>query len=410
MKLFKKLSYVILSLVIAGVLIIPAFGVEKEDISEAKNKQAELEQQLEDSEALLEELRQNVEKAKQEVEEIDGQIATVEAVISDYQAQEADLQVRIEELQAQIDQKQLEINHEYDLMKLRIKFLYENLDSSYAEVILTSESFADALNNVQYLLDLTEYDREMMNKLQQMQDDIRADQSKVEDEKYEVEVLLEAQNEQKVVLDGMLQVKAEALGVAMDAEANVEEQNAAIAAMIEAQKETIDALVKEYNETHPIVPPTPGGGVDINAVIMTSGAFAWPLPSPYGTGYITSHFGWRSNPFGGGGGDFHGGLDIGAPCDTPIFAVLDGQVIISQDGWNGGCGNYTVIYHGGGLYTEYMHQNYRIVSPGQTVGKGEVIGYVGTTGSSTGYHLHLGVVASDHGFDTSLRTNPLAFY
>lgn len=410
MKLFKKLSYLVLTLLIASVLIVPAFGVEKEDIADAQNKQRELEQQLEDSEALLESLRQDVEKAKQEVEEIDGQIAAVEAVISDYQTQEADLQVRIEELQAQIDQKQIEINHEYELMKKRIKFLYENLDNSYAEIILTSESFADALNNVQYLIDLTEYDREMMNKLQEMQNDIVADQDLVEQEKYEVEVLLQAQNDQKAVLDGMLEIKAEALGVAMDAEANVEEQNAAIAAMIEEQKDTIDALVKEYNETHPIAPPTPGGGVDVNAIIVTTGALAWPLPSPYGSGYITSPFGWRGNPFGGGGGDFHGGLDIGAPCDTPILAVLDGQVIISQDGWNGGCGNYTVIYHGGGLYTEYMHQNYRIVSPGETVAKGQVIGYVGTTGSSTGYHLHLGVITSDHGFDTSCRIDPLAFY
>ena len=82
---------------------------------------------------------------------------------------------------------------------------------------------------------------------------------------------------------------------------------------------------------------------------------------------------------------------------------------MSSDGWNGGCGNYTVIYHGNGIYTEYMHQNYRVVSVGQTVAQGEVIGYVGTTGSSTGYHLHLGVVVSDHGFDTSCRQDPAAY-
>ncbi len=408
MKLFKKLAYVILSLILVSVPVITALGVETSDISNARNKQKELEQQLAESESVLEELKNDIAQARQEINEIDGKISEVEAVISGYQAQEAELQGKIEELQAQIDQKQIEIDHEYQLMKKRIKFLYENLDSSYAEILFTSETFAEALNNVQYLIDLTEYDRAMMNKLKDLQDDIKVDQEKVQEEKAEVELLLQAQNDQKEVLDGMLQVKAEALGAAENAAAIAEEQNAAIAAMVEEQKDQINALVREYNETHAAV--TGGGGASYGDIITYSGGLIWPLPTPYGSGYITSTFGWRSNPFGGGGGDFHGGLDIGAPCNTPIYAVADGIVIISRDGWNGGCGNYTVIYHGGNLYTEYMHQNYRVVGEGQYVSQGQVIGYVGTTGSSTGYHLHLGVVISDHGFDTSQRTDPLAFY
>ena len=101
--------------------------------------------------------------------------------------------------------------------------------------------------------------------------------------------------------------------------------------------------------------------------------------------------------------DMHssGLIDV-VPVRTPTF----GTVTRAGDGWNGGCGNYTVVYHGGGLYTEYMHQNYRIVSVGQHVSQGEIIGYVGTTGSSTGYHLHIGTVVSDHGFDYTCRVDP----
>lgn len=148
--------------------------------------------------------------------------------------------------------------------------------------------------------------------------------------------------------------------------------------------------------------------INVEDLIDLGGMFLWPLPAPYGQNYITSRYGWRSDPF-SGSSSFHGGLDIGAPCDTPIMAVLDGEVIFSADGWNGGCGNYTIIDHGNGLYTEYMHQNMRNVSVGQTVSQGEVIGFVGTTGSSTGYHLHLGAVVSDHGFDYSCRTDPAPF-
>lgn len=402
MKNWKKIVYIFLVAAIGAVL---AFPVAADEIYDAKQKQQELEQQLEDSEALLAELRQNVESAKQAVDEIDGQIAVVEAVISDYELQKGDLELRIDELQAQIDDKQIQIEYEYALMSKRIKFLYENLGNSYVEAFLTSETFADALNKVQYLIELSDYDREQMEALQKLQDGIREDQSEVQVEKEEVEALISAQNEQHAVLDDMLAVKAEALGVAQDAEANAEAQNAAIAEMLEEQKEVVEELVAEYNRKLEEQRKASNSG----EAMWTGGSFLWPLPSPYGSNYITSWYGYRSDPFGGGFSDFHGGIDIGAPCNTPIYAVLDGTVIMSSDGWNGGCGNYTVIYHGNGLYTEYMHQNYRIVSVGQTVTQGETIGYVGTTGSSTGYHLHIGVVLSDHGFDYSARVSPAPY-
>ena len=130
-------------------------------------------------------------------------------------------------------------------MSKRIKFLYENVGNSYVEAFLTSETFADALNKVQYLIELSDYDREQMEALQKLQDGIKADQDEVEAEKGEVEALISAQNDQHAVLDGMLAVKAEALGVAQDAEANAEEQNAAIAQMLEEQKETVTATDKK---------------------------------------------------------------------------------------------------------------------------------------------------------------------
>ena len=259
---------------------------------------------------------------------------------------------------------------------------------------------------MQYLIELSDYDREQMELLQKLQDGIKEDQEEVKDQKEEVQELLDAQNDQKDILDEMLIVKADALREAKDAKAIEEEKNAYIASALEEQKEEVERLIEEYNKTHPI---PGGGGGDGGDLIWTGGQFLWPLPSPYGSNWITSRFGYRGDPFGGGYTDFHGGLDIGAPCNTPIYAVLDGTVILSQDGWNGGCGNYTVIYHGGGLYTEYMHQNVRAVSAGDTVTQGQIIGYVGTTGSSTGYHLHLGVVLSANGFNTAGRVDPAPY-
>ncbi|MBR5930964.1 MAG: peptidoglycan DD-metalloendopeptidase family protein [Lachnospiraceae bacterium] len=403
----KKLKNAVrIAIIIAILAMIACPSVYADDIYEAKQRQQELEQELEESQSKLEELRDAVASAKAEVDQIDGQIAQVEAVITDYQTQSDQKQLEIEDLQRQIEQKQQEIDAEYESMSKRIKFLYENMDNSYLEVFFTSESFADALNKIQYQLDLTNYDRMQMEKIKGLQAEIKEKKTAVEAEKAAIDELKQAQLDQKAVLDEMLVVKAEALSNAKDAEARQAEQNAYLAGLVAEQKEIVEQLVREYEEKRKKELEEQGMN---GSYVPSTGSFLWPLPYPYDSRWISSWYGYREDPFGGGYVSYHSGLDIGAPLNTPIFAVLDGQVVLSADGWNGGCGNYTVIYHGGGLYTEYMHQNIRNVSVGQYVVQGEVIGYVGTTGSSTGYHLHLGVVISDHGFDYTQRVDPAPY-
>jgi murein DD-endopeptidase MepM/ murein hydrolase activator NlpD len=122
------------------------------------------------------------------------------------------------------------------------------------------------------------------------------------------------------------------------------------------------------------------GGVESEGA---AGAFSWPV-----TGTITSPFGWRSNPF-GGSPEFHQGLDIAAPSGTTVTAAAGGTVIMAQ--WYGGYGNYILIDHGGGYSTGYGHLSAIYVSTGQNVQRGQAIGAVGSTGQSTGPHLHFEV-------------------
>ena len=113
------------------------------------------------------------------------------------------------------------------------------------------------------------------------------------------------------------------------------------------------------------------------------GSFSWPV-----TGTITSPFGWRSNPF-GGSPEFHQGLDIAAPMGTTVTAAAGGTVIMAQ--WYGGYGNYILIDHGGSYSTGYGHLSAMYVASGQSVQRGQAIGAVGSTGQSTGPHLHFEV-------------------
>jgi murein DD-endopeptidase MepM/ murein hydrolase activator NlpD len=121
----------------------------------------------------------------------------------------------------------------------------------------------------------------------------------------------------------------------------------------------------------------------------------WPL-----YGLITSDYGWRSNPFGGSSGEFHDGVDISAPYGTPIRATADGKV--EQAGWNGSYGISVMLYHRDGIETMYGHMSRTAVSAGQTVKKGQVIGYEGSTGRATGAHLHYEVIV--HGSSVNPMT------
>ncbi|MBO4835237.1 MAG: hypothetical protein J5483_03910, partial [Lachnospiraceae bacterium] len=237
-----------IAIVVAILAVLACRSVYADDIYEAKQRQQELEQELEESQALLDQLRSAVASAQAEVNQIDGQIAQVEALITDYQTQSDQKQVEIDALQKQIEQKQSEIDSEYDSMSKRIKFMYENMTNSYMEVFFTSESFADALNKIQYQLDLTNYDRQQMEKIKKMQAEIQTKKEAVQAEKDAIEELKHAQEDQKSILDEMLVVKADALSTAQSAEARQAEQNAYLAGLVEEQRAVVEQMVKEYEE------------------------------------------------------------------------------------------------------------------------------------------------------------------
>jgi murein DD-endopeptidase MepM/ murein hydrolase activator NlpD len=136
-----------------------------------------------------------------------------------------------------------------------------------------------------------------------------------------------------------------------------------------------------------------GGGVETGG--GSSGMFSWPV---HGT--ITSPFGWRSNPF-GGAPELHQGLDIAAPSGTTVTAAAGGTIIMAQ--WYGGYGNYILIDHGGGYSTGYGHLSAIYVANGQTIQRGQAIGAVGSTGNSTGPHLHFEVRVNGKPVDPAPR-------
>lgn len=144
------------------------------------------------------------------------------------------------------------------------------------------------------------------------------------------------------------------------------------------------ALVKQYLTTE-----------------TASGGFLWPVPAYYGMDWVTSTFGGRYNPVTGQWEDAHGAIDIGPPGGTPIYAAADGTVLLAE--WHSSYGNFVKIKHDDVYATLYAHASQLLVSPGQAVKQGDIIARVGSTGNSTGNHLHFEVREND------FRIDPLKF-
>jgi murein DD-endopeptidase MepM/ murein hydrolase activator NlpD len=214
------------------------------------------------------------------------------------------------------------------------------------------------------------------------------------------ETLVGDRRERVETIEGRVQERFTVLEQQAARIAEIEAQQQAVLAEIdleiEIQGELLEDIDRNRERYEQAVADLQAESERISAVIQSggssgsgqpsgqhSGEMFWPTSGP-----IVSGFGWRTHPI-YGTARFHAGVDIGGGCGQPIWAADDGRVISA--GWNGGYGNTVIIDHGGGLATLYAHQTSFAVSSGASVNRGQTIGYVGTTGLSTGCHLHFEV-------------------
>ena len=268
-------------------------------------------------------------------------------------------------------------------MEKRIQFMYENGDTEMLDMLLNSKSISDFLNKAEYITELSTYDRKMFNKLKDTQDKIAKSKKALSDEKDNLLALQDKQKAEQASLKDLEASKKKELSGYDDLIKHSEESERKIAGEIAAQQAAIAAAEQaeqRYNNTASQTAKYKGSKG------TKGGGWTWPCPSSH---TITSEYGYRGDPFGGSGGGFHSGLDIGAPAGTPIVAAKAGTVAWSS--FSSTAGNWIGISHGNGIVSVYMHMSARIAKTGQHVNKGQTIGLVGTTGSSNGNHLHFGV-------------------
>lgn len=376
--------------IISGALVLTmsmgmVTNVNATTIEEAQKKADELQSQKNSTEAEKNSLTEQLSGIVKEMETAQEKLTTKQ---SEIQTAENDL------VEAKIDE-----NDQYDSMKKRIKFMYENGNTQLIETLIESENIGDFLNKAEYISQISSYDREMLNQFQDVVKDVEEKEASLKTEYSELETiqneLISKQEEVQTMLNNTnveLADLEKEIGdnastlkeLIAQAEEEKRKQEEAAAAAAAAAQQAQQAANNNSNSSSnnntsnsggsTYVPPSSGN------TTAGSGQFVNPCPGAS----ISSTFGYRDFD-----GAFHKGLDLAAGEGTPTYAAAAGTVVIA--GWSDSAGNWVVINHGNGLVTKYMHHSALCVSAGQTVSAGQQIGYVGNTGNSFGAHLHFQV-------------------
>lgn len=402
----KIITAIMLTLIFCMQPVCNVQATEESNLSEAQQEKKTLENDLQKAKELIDSIKGSKEDIQSEVEKLDKQLNEISGKVKEFESRLSKKRQEIADTESALNKAKEQEKKQYRNMKKRIQFMYENGQTSYVEMLLSADSFTDFLNAVEYITQISQYDRKMLKEYQNMQVTIadtqktletdyaslQSLQAKVQEEKQAVAALESAK---KGELNDVADDLTDAQTVAKAYEAEIQAQNEVIAQIQAAQKRAAEqqAAQQQAQAAEENQGATDAAGENQNTAQNTTpsgngqstGTMMWPCPS---SKRVTSDYGPRTSPTNGASSN-HKGIDIGAAYGADIVAADGGTVLVATYSSSGG--NYVIIDHGGGLCTVYMHASSLTVSAGQTVSKGQVIAKVGSTGISTGNHLHFGV-------------------
>lgn len=354
----RKIVSLLLVLVMCFSLAVQS---EASELSETREKAADL--------------KEKKEQAESEKSSLASQLNSIAAEMEETQEKISQKEDELAEKEEELALAKVEENEQYESMKIRIKYMYENGNVQFVEILCESKSITDLLNKAEYISTISEYDRNMLQQFQEVVKKVEEQEAEIQEEYEELETM---QNE-------LIAKQDEVAALVKDKEAELKEINDELgdtnAKLEKLEKAVADAQRKQSEASSGY--SSSGAG---SSVVTGNGTFTHPCP---GYTYISSEFGWREQPLPGASTN-HKGMDFAAPTGTPIYAAAGGTVVSAS--YSGAAGNMITISHGNGLSTIYMHCHTMYVTAGQTVSKGQNIGLVGTTGNSTGPHLHFQVM------------------
>ncbi|MBQ9756968.1 MAG: peptidoglycan DD-metalloendopeptidase family protein [Clostridia bacterium] len=343
----------------------------QQKINQAQQKKNEAQQSLNSNQTKRAKTLAEMERLEKESGDIQGQIDVIDAQIA-----KTDAELKVQQEKLDVATKRAE--EKYNIFKERFRVMCEQGDVSFIEMLLSAKSFSDFVDKTEIVKEISQYDKAIF-------DQMEAVRAEIETARDEIASLKESQEASKSNLDSQ---KASLLKKQQEQKAYMQELERDAAAYQKIIDEADAAMESLRRQISGSLSSSSSGAKYVG------GEFAWPTPSCH---YITSHFSpRRKNPV-SGIYKRHTGTDIGAAYGAAIVAANSGTVTLA--GWNSGYGNCVIIDHGGGRATLYAHMSSYSVSKGQSVQRGQQIGKVGSTGNSTGPHLHFEVLINGTAVD-----------
>ncbi len=386
--------------VMLSCMSVSAFAVTQSEIDALKSQKSQLASQKNSLQSTINSLQgqQNDQIALKNALDEKNAI-TVKQILNLNEQIELHTQL-IEQKTEEVDEAQKVADEQLEKYKVRVRAMEESGRYNYFEVLFGASSIGEFLSLIDDIGDIMRSDKELEDAYRQSVKELKAvkaeyEQAKadMEDSKTELEAL-KAQQEKDI---------AEATAVIASLQGDISSNSSLLSELSEQEKQLNADIQKKVDELNKQQQQNNNNGNSGGSTVGT-GSLVWPS---YCT-YITSRQGPRIHPVTGEYKN-HGGTDIGASYGSAIYAADSGTVVRSSDGWNGGWGNYVMIDHGNGMQTLYAHMSSRAVSVGQSVSRGQTIGYVGSTGMSTGPHLHFEMYINGSRIDPQTRYPGVSF-
>lgn len=369
----------------------------QKDIDNANEKKETLEEEKAELEQSIKEIESEKKDALLYIEKLDEKLSEISIKINSNRKEIAKRRNQIRSLRKSRRKAVREQRKQYDTMKKRIKYMYENGSETYVELLFTSDSLADMFNRAEYINKVSAYDRNLLKRYKEIGREIERTKRNVEEKLAGLKELRQKLAYEKRSLNTLISKKNKQLerykadiksseDAASDYAKMIAEQEKKVEDLLEEQRKAIaaeEAKRKEQESKNNTTSDKKNNeSQDSKSENTTSADYCWPLSV---SGTITSYFGYRDAPT-EGASTYHKGIDISVPTGTSVLASREGTVVTSA--YSASAGNYIALYHGNGVYSYYMHCSSLMASVGETVTKGQEIALSGSTGISTGPHLH----------------------
>ena len=375
-------------LIIISILILCttlSTGSIATDISDLDKQKKEVSEELNKKNKQHEYVNEELTTALLEIQKLDDEILQYETDLNKYETQLSKLQTSIDEAIEKIDLVQEDYQTREEILRERLVEMYKAGDVTYLEVLLSSKSLTEFISSYFLMRQLVEYDNKLIEQVEREKNDLEYTKAKLEKEQKEVKTIKAKKEQTTIILNNKKTLQKAHVNKLSEEEKKLQKE------IIEYKKEVyrIQSLISQVS------------GEPNLQIQYTGGDMIWPVAKE-GTA-ITSYYEQREHPI-TGIIHYHSGIDIGnAYFGTPVVAALDGYV--SYAGWLGGYGNCVIINHGNGVSTLYGHGQAILTTLHKEVKQGELIMEVGSTGNSTGPHLHFEIRINGYTVNPLLYVN-----